>query len=100
MVLLLKLQIVMAFVQEIEQTCQIKLRTIDIGGGLSTSYTDAAEPQGFEYKTYRKMLDDAVPQLFSGQYQVFTHVRNIYTKVNFKSHSQESSLLSSIKAAI
>ena len=56
----------MAFVQEVEQTCQIKLRTIDIGGGLSTSYSDAAEPQGFEYKTYRKMLDDAVPQLFSG----------------------------------
>ena len=69
----------MAFVQEVEQTCQIKLRTIDIGGGLSTSYSDAAEPQGFEYKTYRKMLDDAVPQLFSGQYQVYAcYLRKSY----------------------
>ena len=33
-------KIVMAFVKEIESVCQRKLKTIDIGGGLSTRYID------------------------------------------------------------
>ena len=33
-------KIVMAFVKEIESSCQRKLKTIDIGGGLSTRYID------------------------------------------------------------
>jgi len=65
-------KIVMAFVKEIESTCQRKLKTIDIGGGLSTSYTDASEPKGFEFQTYRQQLQEAAPDLFSGRYRIVT----------------------------
>ena len=60
----------MDFVSEIEATCNKRLKTIDIGGGMSTSYTDVCEPEGFEYMTYRRGLEEAVPDLFSGKYKV------------------------------
>ena len=56
----------------IEKECCRDLVAIDIGGGLSSSYVDAQEPKGFEYMTYRKLLEEAVPVLFSGKYKVVT----------------------------
>ena len=34
------------------------------------SYTDASEPKGFEFQTYRQQLEEAAPDLFSGRYRV------------------------------
>jgi diaminopimelate decarboxylase len=48
------------------------LLTVDIGGGLSTSYTEAAEPEEFAYAYYRKLLNEAVPELFTGKYRIMT----------------------------
>ena len=62
----------MEFIGEIEEKCGRKIVTIDIGGGLSTSYVDAPEPAGFEYQTYRHRLEEIVPSLFSGRYKVIT----------------------------
>lgn len=59
-------------VAEIEKKTGRTLETVDIGGGLSTSYTDATEPKGFEYATYRQELNKLVPELFSGKYTVVT----------------------------
>ena len=62
----------MKFVGDVEKECGRPLTTIDIGGGMSSSYTQAPEPEGFEFETYRKHLDKAVPELFSGKYKVVT----------------------------
>ena len=71
----------MNFVDEIEKECKRDITTIDIGGGLSTSYTDVKEPDGFSYSLYRKQLDDVVPQLFSGKYRVITEFgRSLFLK--------------------
>lgn len=37
----------MDFVEEIEAATGRKLVSIDIGGGLSTTYKDSEEPEGF-----------------------------------------------------
>ena len=62
----------MDFVAELEGRIGRTLETIDIGGGLSTSYTDAFEPTGFEYATYKAQLLDLVPELFTGKYKIIT----------------------------
>ena len=43
----------MDFVKEIESATGRPLASIDIGGGLSSSYTSPEEPEGFTYKNYR-----------------------------------------------
>ena len=37
---------------------------------VHNSYTDASEPKGFEFQTYRQQLQEAAPDLFSGRYRV------------------------------
>ena len=74
-------QVTVNFVKEIEKKSGRNLDTIDIGGGLSTSYTTPEELKGFEYMTYRKELDKAVPELFSGRYRVVTEFgRSLFLK--------------------
>ena len=58
----------MDFVSEVEARCGRSLVTVDIGGGLSTSYAEADEPKEFAYKNYRKLLDQRVPGDFNYGY--------------------------------
>ena len=86
----------MDFVKDLESSIDRKLECVDIGGGLSTTYKDSEEPDGFAYqrylytnstppvphikrtswnnffKRYRSLLEDKVPELFSGKYRVIT----------------------------
>ena len=47
----------MDFVKELESVCHRKIHTIDIGGGLSTDFDEAPEPEEFSYKKYRQELE-------------------------------------------
>ena len=44
----------MDFVKEIEAVTGRKLVSVDIGGGLSTTYKDSDEPEAFAYQKYRE----------------------------------------------
>ena len=46
----------MDFVKEIEAATGRKLISIDIGGGLSSTYKDSEEPEAFAYRKYRHIL--------------------------------------------
>ena len=71
----------MKLVEEIEVECKRNLIGIDIGGGLSTSYVDVEEPEGFSYQLYRQKLEQVVPELFSGKYRVITEFgRSLFLK--------------------
>ena len=71
----------MSLVEDIEEETNRNLVAIDIGGGLSTSYKDVNEPEEFSYKTYRRNLEEVVPQLFSGKYRVITEFgRSLFLK--------------------
>ena len=50
------LQVVMDFVKEIEAATGRKLTSIDIGGGLSSTYKDSEEPEAFAYRKYRHIF--------------------------------------------
>ena len=70
------------FVKELEAATGRALKTIDIGGGLSTDYKNEAEPEGFTFALYRKRLDETVPELFSGKYRIITEFgRSLFLKV-------------------
>jgi diaminopimelate decarboxylase len=62
----------MDFVSAVQTATGRSLLTVDIGGGLSTSYTEAEEPEEFAYANYRKLLNEAVPELFTGKYRIMT----------------------------
>ena len=51
----------MKFVNELESSCERQIHTIDIGGGLSTDFEQAPEPEEFGYKKYRTQLELAAP---------------------------------------
>ena len=50
----------MDFLTNIEKVCPGQITTVDIGGGLSTSYTESAEPEEFQYIQYRRKLEEKV----------------------------------------
>ena len=50
----------MDFVSVLEERCPGQIKVVDIGGGLSTTYTDAEEPVEFGYQKYRDQLDKEV----------------------------------------
>ena len=71
----------MNLVRDIEEETKRNLLAIDIGGGLSTSYKEVEEPEGFSYQLYRKRLEEVVPELFSGKYRVITEfARSLFLK--------------------
>lgn len=73
--------VLMDFVSSLESECPGQIRTLDIGGGLSTSYTDPTEPEQFTYKLYREQLKEKAPALFSGKYRVVTEMgRSLFLK--------------------
>ena len=55
------LQIMMNFVDELESVCKRRIHTIDIGGGLSTDFERAPEPEDFGYNKYRRELELVAP---------------------------------------
>jgi len=65
-------KVVMDFVKEIEAATGRKLTSIDIGGGLSSTYKDSEEPEAFAYRKYRELLEEKTPELFSGKYRIIT----------------------------
>lgn len=42
--------------------CPGQIKVVDIGGGVSTSYTEAQEPDQFQYQRYRDQLQLKVIQ--------------------------------------
>ena len=71
----------MSLVGDIEEDTKRNLVAVDIGGGLSTSYKEVEEPEGFTYQLYRKRLEEVVPELFSGKYRVITEFgRSLFLK--------------------
>ena len=53
-------RVLMDFVSVLEERCPGQIKVVDIGGGLSTTYTDAEEPEEFGYQKYRDQLDKEV----------------------------------------
>ena len=79
--LILGAKICFDFVQELE-SFGVKIKIINIGGGLSSSYSDPEEPKEFSFAHYRKALEVEIPQLFSGKYQIVTEFgRSLLLKV-------------------
>ncbi len=71
----------MDFVSEIESASGRDLKTVDIGGGLSTTYTGDSEPDEFAYALYRRKLEQQAPALFTGRYKVITEFgRSLFLK--------------------
>ena len=69
---------ILQFVKELEAQGTV-IKVIDIGGGMPTSYLENDEAHRFS--DYRKMLDEAVPDLFTGKYRVMTEFgRCVMTK--------------------
>ena len=50
-------RVLLNFIKDIEARCPGQIKVVDIGGGLSTSYTERGEPEGFTYQKYRDLLD-------------------------------------------
>ena len=50
----------MDFVSVLEKRCPGQIKVVDIGGGLSTTYTEAQEPEEFSYQKYREQLNNEV----------------------------------------
>jgi diaminopimelate decarboxylase len=56
-----------------------QITSLDIGGGVPTSYT--AEVEAHSYQDYRDILDKTCPKLFSGKYRIITEFgRSMFTK--------------------
>ena len=53
-------RVLLDFIRDIEAKCPGQIKVVDIGGGLSTSYTQREEPEGFTYQKYRDLLDQEV----------------------------------------
>ena len=53
-------RVLLDFIRDIEAKCPGQIKVVDIGGGLSTSYTQREEPEGFTYQKYRDLLDKEV----------------------------------------
>ncbi|KAJ9445187.1 Diaminopimelate decarboxylase [Diplonema papillatum] len=69
---------ILHFVKELEQN-GVVIKVIDIGGGMPTSYAENSEAHAFA--AYRKVLDAAVPDLFSSKYRIMTEFgRCVLTK--------------------
>ena len=65
----------------IESACNRPIHTVDIGGGLSTTYVDHEEPEEFTFQKYRQQLEKEVPEIFSGKYRVLTEFgRSLFLK--------------------
>ena len=57
-------KVLMAFIKDIEASCGDQIKVVDIGGGLSTSYTEPQEPAEFTFQKYRDFLNKEVQKDF------------------------------------
>jgi len=74
-------RVLMDFVEEVEQVRPGQIKVLDIGGGLSTSYTEPGEPEQFSYQVYRAALEQEVPALLTGRYRLVTEMgRSLFLK--------------------
>jgi len=74
-------RVLMDFVAVLEDRCPGQIKVVDIGGGLSTTYTEPEEPEEFSYQKYREQLNIQVPELFSGSYKIVTEMgRSLFLK--------------------
>lgn len=74
-------RVMMEFIMVLEKEVPGQIKTLDIGGGLSTSYTQQDEPKEFTYQLYRDLLNKEAPSLFSGRYKVVTEFgRSLFLK--------------------
>ena len=64
-------KICMDFVKEMETT-GVHIKTINIGGGLPSSYEIIEEPSACTFQAYKDALKNEIPELFSGKYQLVT----------------------------
>jgi diaminopimelate decarboxylase len=62
----------MDFVLDLKKNHGINIKTINIGGGMSSSYTEPEEPTGYSFADYHQLLENQVPELFSGKYKIIT----------------------------
>jgi len=77
-------EILFKFLEHLESQLPGQVKTVDIGGGLSTSYTETEEPEEFSYKAYRAQLQQRVPILFTGKYRIVTEFgRSLFLKAGF-----------------
>ena len=53
----------MDFVSVLEERCPGQIKVVDIGGGLSTTYTESEEPEEFGYQKYREQLTEEVGKI-------------------------------------
>jgi len=73
--------VLMNLVSDIEKERPGQITTVDIGGGLSTTYTEEDEPEAFSYNKYRKEIEKSAPSLLSGKYRVVTEMgRSLFLK--------------------
>lgn len=70
----------MNFVKEVEELRGAgSIKVLDIGGGLPTSYLE--DEEAYSFADYRKALEAAAPDVFSGRYRVLTEFgRCVFTK--------------------
>lgn len=74
-------RVLMDFVSVLEERCPGQIKVVDIGGGLSTTYTESEEPEEFGYQKYREQLTEEVPELFKGTYKIVTEMgRSLFLK--------------------
>ena len=57
-------KVMQEFIKDIEALCGDQIKIVDIGGGLSTSYTEPDEPQEFSFQNYRDYLNKEVKIVF------------------------------------
>lgn len=55
-------KVLLDFIKDVEARCGNQIKTVDIGGGMSTSYTEPEEPAGFTFQNYRDYLNKEVNQ--------------------------------------
>ena len=56
-----------------------QINTIDIGGGIPTSYTEPHEC--VDFKQYREAIETAIPKFFNGDYRILTEFgRSVFVK--------------------
>eukprot|EP00088_Acartia_fossae_P005033 TRINITY_DN12200_c0_g1_i2.p1 TRINITY_DN12200_c0_g1~~TRINITY_DN12200_c0_g1_i2.p1 ORF type:complete len:439 (-),score=89.18 TRINITY_DN12200_c0_g1_i2:17-1309(-) len=74
-------EVLFKFIENLESQLPGQVKTVDIGGGLSTSYTENKEPDEFAYIKYREQLQQKIPVLFTGKYKIVTEFgRSLFLK--------------------
>ena len=66
--------VMLQLARAVEKVRPGQITVLDIGGGVSTSYSEPDEPQQDSYAAYRALLERELPELLSGRYRVVTEM--------------------------